>query len=157
MAFDPVTLEQFKSFFPRDFPFQPPLPDPQTDPPTVVDTSKYVQDSDIEKAFAEAKYNFNDSFCSDQAEYIMLFSYLTAHYLVTDLRAASTGLEGSFTWNASSQGVGSVSQSFAIPNDIANDPTFSWLTKTNYGAKYLMLVYPMLSGGFGTVPGRTQP
>lgn len=148
MAYTYPSVSDFKTYFARDFPY----------PPTGEESNTaYVRDVDITKAQDEAKFNFNSSLVADQAEFSMLFNYLTAHFLVLDLRASSQGLNGSWSWQESSKGVGSVSQSFAIPEIIQNNPVFAAYAKTNYGAKYLNLIMPSLIGPFFTVRGRTLP
>ena len=142
------SVEQFKDYFYRDFPFATGIyADPETS----------IIDADIEKAFGEAKFNFNPRFFKDQDQFNIGFLYLTAHYLVMDLRAASQGISGQFTWLESSKSVGSVSASYGVPERIMNNPQYAWLTKTNYGAKYLMLIMPYLVGNIFTVSGRTKP
>lgn len=143
MAYTYPTVVDFKNYFVRDFPYG-----------TYPNTS--ILDSDIAKAQDEARFNFNSAFFSSQANFTIGFNYLTAHYLVTDIRASSQGITGQFSWTESSKSVGSVSQSFSIPQRIMDDPNFAWLTKTNYGAKYLMLILPQMAGNVMTVCGRTH-
>lgn len=143
MAYDYPSVADFKAYFQRDFPYG-------TDPATS------VLDIDITKAMSEANFNFNSSFYATQENFNIGFLYLTAHYLVTDLRASSQGISGQFTWLESSKSVGSVSQSFSIPQRIMDDPNFAWLMKTNYGAKYLMLLLPQMVGNMFSVCGRTH-
>lgn len=143
MAYTYPTVNDFKNYFVRDFPYG-----------TDINTS--VLDQDISKAQDEAKFNFNAGFASSQEKFTILFNYLTAHYLVMDLRAASQGIAGKFTWLTSSKGVGSVSESFAIPDRILANPELSYYTETNYGAKYLSLILPQLSGQMFSVCGRTH-
>lgn len=144
MSYTYPTVNDFKNYFTRDFPYG-------TDPETS------ILDSDISKAQGEAKFNFNGNFADSQTNFSILFNYLTAHYLVMDLRAASQGIAGKYAWLESSKSVGNVSQSFSIPDRILGNPEFSYLTGTNYGTKYLMLILPQLSGQMFTVRGITKP
>ncbi len=144
MAYTFPTVADFKNYFVRDFPYG-------------ADPTTSILDSDITKAMGESKFNFVARFFSSQENFNIGFYYLTAHYLVIDLRASSQGIAGQFSWNESSKSVGSVSQSFSIPQRILDDPNFAWLTKTNYGAKYLMLIFPQLAGQMFSVCGRTNP
>lgn len=144
MAYTYPTVNDFKLYFQRDFPYG-------TDPNTS------VLDSDISKAQGEAKFNFSSGFTSSQENFSILFNYLTAHFLCLDLQASSQGIWGSFSWPEASKGVGSVSSSYAIPDRILNNPEYSYYTKTFYGTKFLMLILPQLSGQMFTVRGCTRP
>jgi hypothetical protein len=143
MGFTNPAVADFKTQFTRDFPFG-------TDPNTS------VLDSDITRAFIQVNVNINPCLFADQGTYSLAYLLLTAHYLVMNLRSSSQGLNGQFSWLNASRGVGQVNESFTIPQRILDNPTFSMLTKTNYGAQYLDLVLPMLSGAFGIAPGHTQ-
>jgi len=66
----------------------------------------YVLDADIEKAFNEAKITFNQSLFSSEENVKIGFLYLTAHYLVNDLRAALKGLSGTAAFPLQSRSVG---------------------------------------------------
>lgn len=137
------TVSDFKAYFTRDFVYGV--------------SNATVQDSDITKAFGEASYNFNSALFGSQANFTIAYMYLTAHFLLMDLRAASQGVGGQFSWLESSKAVGNVSQGFSIPQRILDNPEFSYLSKTYYGTKYLMLILPSLSGQIFTVAGGTQP
>lgn len=143
MAYTNPDATDFKNFFVRDFPYG--------------NTSDTVQDSDIDRALGEAGFNINPAFAQDQAQYDMLYLYLTAHYLVMDLRASSQGIAGNYNWLTTSKTVGSVSESFQIPELITRNPYMSMLSKTYYGAKYLNLIMPQIVGQIFTVAGATQP
>lgn len=137
------TVADFKAFFVRDFPYG-------------VDPS-VVMDSDITNALAEAGFNFNEGLFDSQADYQLAYLLLTAHYLVMDLRASSQGIAGQYSFLVSGRAVGNVSESFSIPQAILDNPMFSFYTKTPYGAKYLNLIYPLLSGQIFAVCRRTNP
>lgn len=156
MSFTLPTIQEFKDYYVRDFPFQP-TPDPSATPPIVIDLDSYVQDSDIQKAMNKADLWNNDCFFSTQPSFNIGFMLLTAHYLAMDLRASSQGISGQFDWGASSKSVGSVSISTAIPQRILDNPELAYLTKTNYGTKYAMMILPQLSGVMFNTPGATTP
>lgn len=143
MAYTYPTVNDFKNYFTRDFPYG-------SDP----DTS--VLDSDISKAQGEAMFNFNASLASSQAKFDILFNYLTAHYLCIDLRAASQGIQGTYEWVQTSKSVGSVSEGLQVPDRIMANPEFAMLSKTTYGGKFLQLVLPSLSGQMFSVYGGTR-
>ena len=136
------TVSEFKAHFFRDFPYG-------------ADQTK-VMDADITKAISEASMNINGTLFGSQETYSLAFLYLTAHYLVTDLRAASQGVSGAYTWLESSKAVGSVSQGFSIPENILKNPVIAQFSKTHYGAKYISLVLPHLVGGVFYIQGATQ-
>jgi hypothetical protein len=146
MAFENPTIELFKEYFSRDFPYG-------TDPATS------VTDTDIAKAFQITNMKLNPSLFSNQTDYTLGYLYLSAHYLVTNLQASSQGLGGGGTasWLENSKSVGSVSQSFSIPQTILDNPMFAMYTRTAYGMRYLEFVYPRLIGITFNAFGRTQP
>lgn len=136
------TIAEFKAYFFRDFPYG-----------TDINTS--VTDADINKAFSQTNVNISQGLFQNQETYQIGYLLLAAHYLVTDLRMSSQGLSGQYNWAETSKSVGSVSQSFAIPQGILDNPYFAMLARTNYGAKYLELIVPLLAGNVGIAFGRT--
>lgn len=143
-AFVNPTVSEFKAYFTRDFPYSS-------------DPNLGVGDNDITKAFGQTNFNINQELFPDQARYSVGYLLLAAHYLVTDLRMSSQGLNGQYNWAESSKSVGSVSQGFSIPQKILDNPYFSMLARTNYGAKYLELIIPQLAGAVFYTEGRTTP
>jgi hypothetical protein len=142
VAFTVPTASDFKTYFTRDFPFGT--------------TQNTVLDSDITKAIVEAGFNINTAFFGTQEQYSVGYLYLTAHYLVMDLRASAQGIAGNFPWLTASKSVGSVAETFMTPEALAKSPTLAHLGKTYYGAKYLSLVYPRLVGNVFASFGGTQ-
>lgn len=143
MAFEIPDADDFKDYFTRDFPYG--------------STDDTVQDSDIEKAIGQASFAFNESLVGTQTEFDIVFLLLTAHYLVVDLRMSSQGIQGQYEWLVTSKSVGSVSVGLSIPDRIMKQPAFAMLSKTPYGAKYLELLLPRLTGQILAIRGRTQP
>lgn len=137
-------VTDFKEYFFRDFKY------------TCDGDLTGVTDPDIEKAQGEANVNFNESLFSDQETFSLCYNYLTAHYLVIDLRNSSQGINGEYSWIVSSKSVGSVSESFSIPESITKNPELAMLTKTNYGAKFISLILPLLAGQVLIAAGRTH-
>ena len=136
--------QDFKNYFVRDFPYG-------------IDSAKNILDQDIINALSDAKANLNTGLCGTQEVYTLFYLLLAAHFLVLSIQASSQGISGSFEWPASSKSVGSVSEGLSIPQRILDNPEFSYYTKTPYGAKYLMMVLPQLSGQIYAVYGGTQP
>lgn len=144
MSYTNPTVADFKTYFTRDFPFG-------------ADPATSILDSDISRAIDEADASINQDLFASQSIFNTAFLLLTAHMMVTNIQASSQGVSGQFEWLTSSKGVGSVSIGQAIPSAILENPSFAWLTKTNYGAKYLIMVYPMLSGQMFSTPGGVNP
>jgi hypothetical protein len=55
-----------------------------------------------------------------------------------------------------SRSVGSVSESYDIPERFKNDPILNYYTKTGYGLKYLNMILPYLTGNISVAAGATQ-
>lgn len=142
MAFIKPTVSDFKAYFTRDFPYGT--------------ANNTILDTDISKAITEAGFNFNEGLFPNQETYSMGFMYLTAHYLVMDIRASGQGISGNFPWMTNSKSVGSVSEGYQVPDFITNNPMLAHYAKTYYGAKYISLVYPRLIGNVFSVIGDTQ-
>lgn len=132
MAFQNPSVADFKSQFVRDFPYG-------TDP------NKTILDSDIAYAFQMTNMNVNQGLFPDQGSYGVGYNLLAAHYLVSNIRSSSQGINGQYDWLQNSKAVGNVNEAFTIPPTIANNPFLASLSKTNYGQQYLMLVYPQLA------------
>lgn len=144
MAYSNPSVADFKAYFTRDFPYG-------TDPNVA------VTDADISKAFQLTNINVSQSLWGDQASYSVGYFLLSAHYLVMDLRMSSQGINGQFSFLEQSKSVGSISQSFAIPQRVLDNPDWAVLMKTNYGAMWLQLILPQLTGQVFTVLGSTRP
>ena len=144
MTYVNPTVSDFQNYFVRDFPYG-------------IDPNIAVLNSDISKAFGQTNININQALFSSQDSYNIGYLLLSAHYLVVDLRMSSQGINGQYSFLEQSKSVGSVSQSFSIPQRILDNPYLSMLTKTNYGAKYLELILPQLCGQIFNVYGRTSP
>ena len=142
MSYTNPSVADFKTKFARDFPFGT--------------STSTVMDSDIASAFSDAEVNLNPELFDSQSSYTAGYLLLSAHFLVTNIRSSSQGIQGNFEWLVNSKGVGSVSESFSIPDRIMKNPYLSMLSKTNYGAKYLMMVLPQLTGQVFVSVGATQ-
>lgn len=141
----PVTVAEFKSWFHRDFPYS-----------SSEDDLSGITSKDIEKAFAEAMFVFNKDLF-DENEVKTAFLYLAAHYLVVDIKNSSTGLKGTFNGLMSNKSVGSVSAGYTMPSWISDNPLYSLIAQTPYGAKFLSLMIARCIGNFGVVKGATNP
>lgn len=142
MAFLNPSVNDYKQYFTRDFMYGT---DPQTS----------VLDSDIAKAYGQVNFQINPCLFNVQENYTLGYLWLAAHWLVVDLRASSQGIAGRYNWLEQSKAVGNVSASYGIPQRILDNPTFAMLTQTQYGAKYLQLLLPGLTGVMFTARGHT--
>lgn len=133
----------FKDYFVRDFPYG--------------DKSETVRDQDIESGLVDAGVNFNAGLCANQTEFTLFYLLLAAHYMCTNLSAASQGASSQYSWLQQSKSVGGVAASYAIPDRILSNPTFAMIAQTRYGAKYLSFIVPRMVGVVFTAHGRTKP
>jgi len=144
VAYNNPTVTEFKEYYYRDFPYG-------------VDPDTSVLDQDIAKAYGQTNVNINQALFSSQDDYTIGYLLLAAHFLVVDLRMSSQGISGAYSWIQTSKSAGSVSSGFQIPQRILDNPEFAMLTQTNYGAKYLQLLLPRLTGQMYSVQGSTRP
>ena len=144
MAYENPTVEAFKSFFARNFPFG-------TDP------TKSVTDDDIANAMVMTNGNINQCLFGTQAIYNPAYLNLTAHFLITMLQSAAGGIQAVNSFLETAKSVGAVSQTFAIPEAYMKNPLWAMYMRTPYGAAYLMAILPGLTGQMFTVGGTTQP
>lgn len=140
MAYNNPSIADFQAYFFRDFPYG-----------TNINTD--VTDQDIANAFQMTNININQGLFASQSNYNVGYFLLSAHYLVMNLRSSSQGLNGQFAFLEQSKGVGSLSTAQAIPQRILDNPNWSMLMKTNYGAQYIQILLPQLTGQMFTVPG----
>lgn len=144
MAYSNPSVAEFKVQFFRDFPYG-------------TDMNTTVLDQDITSAFVLVNVNINQALFGDQGSYSYCYNLMAAHYLVMNLRASSQGRNGQFTWLESAKSVGDLAQQFSIPEQILDNPYFSFLCKTNYGAQFLQVIYPQLAGQAFIAYGTTLP
>lgn len=124
----------------------------------VDDIYNYVLDADIERAFVEARQVFNQSLINGDDDFVLMaFLYLTAHFLVNDLRAAEGGVSAGVAGNVSSRSVGNVSESYAFPDAWSKSPILQFYTTSPYGLKYLNMVLPKMVGNVNAIRGTTRP
>jgi hypothetical protein len=115
----------------------------------------YILDADINKAFSEAQIIFNQSLFGSDANLTIAYLYLTAHFLVVDIRRSSQGLASKGDFLAQSQTVGAVSETLSIPSNMASNPIYQLYLTTGYGSKYLNLAMPALVGRVRIAYGAT--
>lgn len=182
---DTVTVEQFKEYFYRDFPYLPvfdanktywkddvvfdddnfyiSLIDDNTADVSDTDSWKkikgnkfdYITDEDIVKAMTQAIQIGNERFGETCTEKVNIYLHLVAFYLVMDIKNSSTGVNSSFSGTVQSKHVGDVSESYAIPQWVNDNPMYSIFTQNGYGLKYLSLIAPYLACTILFSTGRT--
>lgn len=173
--FKNVTVEQFKGYFFRDFPFLPlwsadtiyfkgdlvfyennfytSLTDKNTAQPTDAtaweitkgDVYNYVTNDDIQRAMSQAIIAANSRFGANDEEKINIYLHLVAFYLVMDLKNASSGVNSSYAGMVASKSVDGVSVSYNFPQWLINNPIYSLYSQNGYGMKYLSLILPYLA------------
>lgn len=183
--FNTITVQQFKDYFFRDFPFLPLFVDGQTywmddvvyyennfyqslsDNNTAVPTDteywqvikgdiySYVTDADIQRAMSQAILNANYRFGDNDTDRTNIHLHLVAFYLVMDLKNASSGVNSTYAGLVASKSVGDVSESYNFPQWLTNSPMYSIYSQNGYGMKYLSLILPYLAITVLFSPGRT--
>ncbi|MBO7733117.1 MAG: DUF4054 domain-containing protein [Methanobrevibacter sp.] len=114
----------------------------------------YIRDADIGKAIEEAKLAFNaDLFSGCECEAKLAMLYLTAFYLVLDIKNSSAGLASGYAGFTASKSVGNVSESYGIPTWVQTNPMLSLYLDNGYGKKYLTFLLPRVSGFIYVSPG----
>jgi hypothetical protein len=151
VAYTVPTVADFKAQFPRDFPYAVTASGGDN-----TDLSR-VTDTDIAGAITDAGFNVNEGLFATQAGYTRAYLFLAAHCLVQVLLAAGEGVKSSFNWLVTSKSAGDLSESFAIPRDILEDPYLGSISKTRYGSRYLEIISPLLVGNFQTFFRQTPP
>lgn len=144
MKYANPTIDEFKNYWSRDFPYSE-------------DPKEGVTDNDIAKAFTQANFSINQGLFSTQQDYTTAYMLIAAHYLVLDIRLATQGLNSSYQWALQSRTVGSMSESYAIPPTLQKNPFLTMLSQTGYGGKYLTLLLPLMNGNILSIPGQTLP
>lgn len=141
-AFVAPSPAQFKAYFVRDF---------QYAPDDDAANMEFVMDADITRAIATAQMMFNSSLFGDSA--LTAFYLLAAHFLCEQVETSQDGLRSQGRLTAAGTTVGSVSQTFAIPDRISKSASLSFLLTTNYGKQYALLLAPRMIGNVQVIQG----
>ena len=118
--------------------------------------SRFVSDTDIDKAFINAKSMFNVSlFCLpvEQEAMIQCFFTLTAFWLIKNMAAEGRTVSSDFI--ITSKEVGTASATYGIPATVLNNPNFSYLGGNTFGMEYLVLMLPRIKGTVKFIRGTT--
>jgi len=116
------------------------------------DIMNYVQDRDITNAFAEAQIVFNQTLFSEDPKIKLGYLYLTAHYLVNDLKAAQGGISSGAQMPLTGRSVGNVSENYQIPERYLKNPAYAFYITSAYGFKYLSMIQGKLVGNMAVLP-----
>jgi hypothetical protein len=143
----PNTVAEFKAYFDRDF--------------TYGTAKSTVRDADITKALAQANALFNPGLWEAGTDLEIAFHLLSAHCLVTNLNAAGgingvgRGVNSTGSFAINSKGAGPLSVSYAIPQDMKDNPVLNQFLTTRYGQQYLEMLTPNLIGNVDIALGAT--
>lgn len=150
-----VTIQDFKNRFYRDFTFNNQNSNPFL-PPSNPDI---VQDVDITEAYNNALAVINVAlFGPPDGAIVSAYLLLSAHFLCLNIKGAQAGLNGGGgNFPISSGSVGSVSESYSIPEAYTNSPILTPYTQTSYGLRYLALALPRMVGNITAVMGGVAP
>ena len=122
------------------------------------ETNVYVLDSDIEKAYFQAKQFFNPALFDNENDLLSYICYLIAHYLVIDIQMSQEGVNSTGYYIPNHTTVGDVSESYSNPTNSQGDSfILNQLNQTRCGQKYLSLISPLLVGHFNSIRGTTTP
>lgn len=137
-------------------PIDPEVPEEQDPEPEEQVSDECVSTSDIERAVCDAERSFNAN-CLDAKNRKVAMLYLTAHFLILNLKLGSEGTSSQGGYGEASQSVGSVSVSYiAAPDYVKNNPFVNSLMSTGYGQRYFEMAYNcMLKSRIFIVKGRT--
>jgi hypothetical protein len=142
----PPSVDDFKTFFARDFAFAPATDQANDD---------FVLDTDITRAITEASINFNDGLF-DSTIVGTIFLYLVAFHLVSNLQNSAKGISSQSKFPISSETVGGVSIGFQIPERYAKDAMIQQYCQNGYGKKYIEFALPYLVAVASTGIRRTS-
>jgi hypothetical protein len=118
----------------------------------------YVQDADITNAFNQAQMNFNTGLWGTDSDAVLAYLFLTAYYLCVDFKNALAGLSSqSGAGIMTGRSVGSISESYTVPQSYMEDAVLAAYTVNGYGMKYLTLAMPRIRGNAAAVCGGPRP
>lgn len=147
MATSPVTVDEFKAKFDRNF---------------IYGTGKdKVRDADLTNAFNEALLIYNGTLF-DTASGKQAFMYAAAHFLVINLQSVGglnlqptdQGLNNRSNGVVLSKSVGQVSVQYEQPPErVKRIAALLPFWETEYGKRYLTFLMPKLAGNVGVVSG----
>lgn len=138
MAWTVPTVDEFKTYFFRYFPFNP-TGNPVTD-------IKYVQDQDIQNAYDMAEINFSAGMFDNNGQSTIVFFWLSAFYLAENLKVAAKGIASQANFPITSITVHDVSQQMQPPERFLKSAAMAMYTRNGFGLTYLSLVYPFTIG-----------
>jgi len=148
-----ITVAQFKARFYRDFKYATVTPGVEQ----AIPDPNFVQDQDIDNAFLDAQTQLNQGLFGTDPQITAAYLYLTAHCLCLIIRQANAGIDSPAEMPVASRAVGSVNETYQIPDAYKNSPILAQYATTAYGLKYLGLALPAMVGNMQAVWGGTNP
>lgn len=123
-----------------------------------VDLRRFVMDSDIEEAMAEAAAIVPDKSPMIPAEYKQCFLLMTAHFLITDWQATNQGLNASGASGIlTSRTVGKMSAGYSVSTLLQQYPQWQALITTWWGLKAMTLLARYNVGNAMGIQGAFTP
>lgn len=119
--------------------------------------ANYIQDQDITNAFTEAQVLFNQGLFGSDGQITLAYLYLTAHFLCNDIRASQAGIASTAQMPVQSRSVGSVSETYGIPEQYLKSPTLAFYGNSAYGLKYVQMALPKLIGNMAALCADANP
>ncbi len=120
------------------------------------DYYNYINDTDIAKAINECDAMLPVARFEDEV-LALAQNYLTAHCLCNDIKTSNSGLASQISFPIQSKSAGSISTSYGIPQKFLQSPFYSFYITSQYGLKYLAMLYPRCIGALNIAEGWTQP
>jgi hypothetical protein len=120
------------------------------------DYYNYINDTDITKAIGECDAML--PVARFETEVLATAqNYLTAHCLCNDIKTSNAGLANSAIFAVQSKSAGSISESFGIPQRLLQSPFYAFYITSQFGMKYLAMLYPRCIGALNVAEGATTP
>ena len=148
MSFVLPTVSDFKTMFDREFNYA------GADDAANL---KKIRDTDVTKAIACADVNFNDCLFGTDDKAKLAFLFLTASFLVENLRNSTNGLASQARFPIASKTVGGVTVQFQVPTRFQADPFVALMAGNGYGLMYLSMALPAATGQIFISPGGPKP
>jgi Protein of unknown function (DUF4054) len=138
----PPAVSDFEAYFTREFNYG--------------EGADFVQDNDVQRAINDALGLFNVSIWPDTTTQQTAFFYLAAHMLWTNIQNAgglgpgkgpTGGLSTTGAGFIETKAAGSLSVGYAeIAERIKNSPILSQFMQSPFGQKYLVYLWPRITG-----------
>lgn len=139
-----LIVQDFKEYFPDNFPY-------------IDEVGNNQLDHYINNALNQAINEINPNLFPNNNTLLRGVFYLSAHYLVLNMREADIGIQSLGQQIVSNKKVKDVQESYTIPFYLLQDPILNGYSTTNYGIRYLNMIANELKGNIIHIPGTTLP